>query len=51
MTDEQAIAAVTRRRRRLIMVALEVMLGDLVAMLGIDGTRKILKGFLEQLDS
>lgn len=49
--DRIAEEAVKRRRRKLLISVLEVALGDLVAMDGIEQTRQIIRRFAEQLDS
>ena len=49
MTDEQAIEAVKKRRRKLLLSVLEVSLGDLVQMDGIDKVKKYLNEFERQL--
>jgi hypothetical protein len=49
MTDEQAIKAVKKRRRKLLISVLEVALGDLVAMDGIEKAHQYLREFERQL--
>jgi len=49
MTDEQAIKAVKKRRRKLLLSILEVSLGDLVDLDGIDKTKEYLNSFQQQL--
>ena len=49
MTDEQAIEAVKKRRRKLLLSVLEVSLGDLVQMDGIEKVKKYLNEFERQL--
>ncbi len=49
MTDAQAEEAVKKRRRKLLTSVLEVALGDLVALDGIEKTRKYLREFERQL--
>jgi|MudIll2142460700_1097286.scaffolds.fasta_scaffold1751253_2 hypothetical protein len=49
MTDEQAIKAVKKRRRKLLLSLLEVSLGDLVDLDGIDKTKEYLNSFQQQL--
>jgi hypothetical protein len=49
MTDEQAIKAVKKRRRKLLLSILEVSLGDLVEMDGIEKVKKYLNEFERQL--
>lgn len=49
MTDEQAIEAVKKRRRKLLLSVLEVSLGDLVQMDGIENVKKYLNEFKRQL--
>ena len=49
MNDDQARKAVEKRRRKLLLSLLEVSLGDLVAMDGIDQTRRYLREFERQL--
>lgn len=49
MTDDQASEAVKKRRRKLLLSVLEVSLGDLVAMDGIDQTRRYLRELERQL--
>jgi hypothetical protein len=49
MTDEQAIEAVKKRRRKLLLSVLEVSLGDLVDLDGIDKTKEYLNSFQQQL--
>jgi hypothetical protein len=49
MTDEQAIEAVKKRRRKLLLSVLEVSLGDLVEMDGIEKVKKYLNEFERQL--
>jgi hypothetical protein len=49
MNDEQAIKAVKKRRRKLLLSLLEVSLGDLVDLDGIDKTKEYLNSFQQQL--
>lgn len=49
--DRTAQDAVRRRRRKLLISVLEVALGDLVAMDGVQATRKLVVHFYDQLDS
>jgi hypothetical protein len=49
MTDDQAIEAVKKRRRKLLLSILEVSLGDLVEMDGIEKVKKYLNEFERQL--
>jgi hypothetical protein len=49
MTDDQAIEAVKKRRRKLLLSVLEVSLGDLVQMDGIEKVKKYLNEFERQL--
>lgn len=48
--DRIAQDAVRRRRRKLLISVLEVALGDLVAMDGVQATRKVIARFYDQLD-
>lgn len=48
--DRAAQDAVRRRRRKLLISVLEVALGDLVAMDGVQATRKVIARFYDQLD-
>lgn len=41
--DRAALCAIRRRRRKLILNALEIMLGDLVTMDGIPATKALLE--------
>lgn len=49
MTDAQAEEAVKKRRRKLLLSVLEVSLGDLVAIDGIDKVKVYLSKFQQQL--
>ena len=49
MTDAQAEEAVKKRRRKLLLSVLEVSLGDLVALDGIDKVKEYLNSFQQQL--
>ena len=49
MTDAQAEEAVKKRRRKLLLSVLEVSLGDLVAIDGIDKVKEYLNSFQQQL--
>lgn len=49
MTDAQAEEAVKKRRRKLLTLVLEVALGDLAALDGIEKTREYLREFERQL--
>lgn len=49
MTDAQAEKAVKKRRRKLLLSVLEVSLGDLVALDGIDKVKEYLNSFQQQL--
>lgn len=49
MTDAQAEDAVKKRRRKLLLSVLEVSLGDLVALDGIDKVKEYLNSFQQQL--
>lgn len=49
MTDAQAEKAVRKRRRKLLLSVLEVSLGDLVALDGIEKVKKYLNEFERQL--
>lgn len=42
--------AIKARRRKLIINSLEIMLGDLVAMDGVEATKDVLAKFVEQLE-
>ena len=42
--------AIAQRRRKLIMNSLEIMLGDLVALDGVDATKNVLENFKQQLE-
>lgn len=48
--DRIAREAVRRRRRKLLISVLEVALGDLVALDGIQATRRVIARFYDQLD-
>lgn len=48
--DRIAQDAVARRRRKLLISVLEVALGDLVALDGVQATRKVIAKFYDQLD-
>ena len=48
--DRIAREAVKKRRRKLLVSVLEVALGDLVALDGIEATRETIQKFNEQLD-
>lgn len=48
--DKAARDALKRRRRKLIISSLEVMLGDLVAIDGIEATKEVLEKFMDQLE-
>ena len=49
MTDAQAEEAVKKRRRKLLLSVLEVSLGDLVAIDGIEKVKEYLNNFQRQL--
>ena len=49
MTDAQAEEAVKKRRRKLLLSVLEVSLGDLVDLDGIDKVKEYLNSFQQQL--
>lgn len=49
MTDAQAEEAVKKRRRKLLLSVLEVSLGDLVDLDGIDKVKVYLSKFQQQL--
>ena len=49
--DRIAQDAVKKRRRKLLISVLEVALGDLVALDGIQATRKVIVHFYDQLDA
>ena len=49
MTDAQAEEAVKKRRKKLLLSVLEVSLGDLVALDGIDKVKEYLNSFQQQL--
>lgn len=48
--DRVSEEAVRKRRRKLLISVLEVALGDLVDLDGIEATRKTIQKFNEQLD-